>query len=143
MKGFGFMLSDRNSLPAGMVYVMTNSVDNNEIAAFRWVQNGTLTLIGFYSTHGLGTGSRKVSLATPNNGVDPLTSQGSLILSRDGRFLFAVNAGSHSVSSFGVAVGGELILVDVVPSGGLQPNSMAVYGDLLYVSNVGSSENGY
>lgn len=137
------MLSDRNYLPSGMVYVMTNSAEKNEIAAFRRGYNGTLTLMGFFGTNGLGTGSREVSLETPNEGVDPLASQGSLVLSRDGRFLFAVNAGSHSISSFLVAAGGELTLADVVPSGGLQPNSLDSCGGFLYVSNVGSSENNY
>ncbi|AGK99457.1 lactonase family protein [Clostridium pasteurianum] len=136
------MYSVRNCLPIGMVYVMTNSANKNEIAAFHRVQNGALSPMGFYDTYGLGSGPNKVSPATPDH-ADPLTSQGSLVLSRDRHFLFAVNAGSHSISSFMVTAGGELILVEVVPSGGLQPNSLTVYEDLLYVSNVGSKENGY
>lgn len=126
-----------------MVYVMTNSYEKNEIAAFRRGYNGKLTLMGFFGTNGLGTGPREVSCQTPNDGINPLASQGSLVLSRDGRFLFAVNAGSHSISSFLVETGGELVLADVVPSGGLQPNSLDICDGILYVSNVGGSENNY
>ena len=102
-----------------------------------------LTYSGSYPTYGRGTGTKEVSLATPNDGVDPLTSQGSLTLSRDGRFLFAVNAGSNSISSFIITDSGELILVDVKPSGGAQPNSLGVFGNLLYVSNVGNAANNF
>ncbi len=137
------MPEDRNDQMAGLVYVMTNSADDNEIAAFFRGTDGTLLPTSFYRTLGLGTGPRGIHPEMPGSGVDPLTSQGSLALSRDGRFLFAVNAGSNSISSFQIAFGGELNLAGVMPSGGLQPNSMAVFGGLLYVSNVGSSANGY
>lgn len=64
-------------------------------------------------------------------------------MSPDGRFLFAVNAGSHSISSFILTDNGLPILTDVVPSGGAQPNSIAVYGNLLYVANAGNAVNNY
>jgi WD40 repeat protein len=85
-----------------------------------------------YATGGRGTGKMK---------VDPLTSQGSLSLSPDGNFLLAVNAGSNSISSFWVDDNGRLTLIDVKPSGGAQPNSLAVCGNHLYVSNVGIAAN--
>ena len=126
---------------ASMVYMMTNMEVMNEVIAFNRDKNGILTYSGSYPTYGRGAGPRKVSLATPNSGVDPLTSQGSLSLSSYGRFLFAVNAGSNSISSFIVSDSGKLILVDVQPSGGAQPNSLGVFGNLLYVSNVGNTAN--
>jgi 6-phosphogluconolactonase len=64
-------------------------------------------------------------------------------LSRDGRFLFAVNAGSNSISSFIITDSGGLVLVDVKPSEGAQPNSLDVFDDLLYVSNVGNAANNF
>lgn len=127
----------------GTVFVMTNSAENNKVVAFRRGQDGTLSLMNAYKTGGHGTGTREVSPATPDDGIDPLASQGSLTLSRDKRFLFAVNAGSNSISSFQVTSGGELVLADIVPSGGLQPNSLNSYGNLLYVSNVGSRANDF
>ena len=65
---------------------------------------------------------------------DPLGSQNSLLLSPDGRFLFAVNAGSNEVSSFNVLPGG-LSLADKVSSGGSYPVSLAYSEGLLYVLN--------
>ncbi|WP_040949446.1 lactonase family protein [Gorillibacterium massiliense] len=126
---------------ASMVYMMTNREASNEVIAFFRDMNGLLTFMGAYPTNGRGTGTREVSPATANDGVDPLASQGSLTLSRDGRFLFAVNAGSNSISSFIITGNGGLVLADVKPSGGAQPNSLDGFGNLLYVSNVGSDAN--
>ncbi|MEY9979185.1 lactonase family protein [Lysinibacillus sp. RC79] len=126
-----------------MVYMMTNNEVVNQVIAFYRDMNGMLTFAGAYPTNGRGTGIRKVSAATPNNGVDPLTSQGALTLSRDGRFLLAVNAGSHSISSFIISDSGVPVLVDVKPSGGAQPNSVDVFGNLVYVANVGNAANNY
>jgi len=126
-----------------MVYMMTNNEVMNQIIAFYMNMNGMLTLMGSYPTNGRGTGTKEVSTATANDGVDPLASQGALTLSRDGRFLFAVNAGSHSISSFIITDSGAPILVDIKPSGGAQPNSIGVFGNLLYVSNVGHAANNF
>ncbi len=128
---------------ASMVYMMTNNEVMNHIVAFHMDTNGMLTFMGSYRTYGRGTGIKEVSTETANDGIDPLASQGSLILSRDGRFLFAVNAGSHSISSFIIADNGVPVFVDVKPSGGAQPNSIGVYDNLLYVSNVGNAANNF
>jgi 6-phosphogluconolactonase (cycloisomerase 2 family) len=67
-----------------------------------------------------------------------LESQGSLILSQDHSWLFAVNAGSGSISVFRVNRS-KLSLTDTVHSGGSEPNALAQYGDLVYVLNTGGS----
>ncbi|MGG3469552.1 beta-propeller fold lactonase family protein [Neobacillus pocheonensis] len=126
-----------------MVYMMTNNEVMNRIIAFSRDANGMLTFVGSYPTYGIGTGTKEVSTATANDGVDPLTSQGALTLSRDGRFLLAVNAGSHSISSFIITDNGTLVITDVKPSGGAQPNSVDVFGNLVYVSNVGNPANNF
>lgn len=118
----------------GMVYAMTNSAASNKVIAFRRRTNGNLIRIKAYETGGRGTGTRE---------VDPLMSQGSLILSRDSRFLFAVNAGSNSISSFRVANNGRLTLADVDSSGGVKPNSLCQFGNLLYVTNVGNAAHNF
>ncbi len=137
------MPARNTSRPSGMVYIMTNSSENNAVAAFRRKGDGTLSLMNLYSTRGQGTGTHEVSDATPDDGVDTLASQGSLVLSGDRNLLFAVNAGSHSISSFKVAEDGTLALVDTVLSGGLQPNCLGVHRDVLYVANVGGPANGF
>src|SRR5579863_4225341 len=115
---------------AGAVFVMTNSVEKNEVIAYRRASNGTLQEAGRFSTGGRGSGG--------NN--DPLESQGSLTLSQDHSLLFAVNAGSGEISVFRVD-GPSLSLSDKVSSSGSEPNAIAQHGDLVYVLNTGGSSN--
>jgi 6-phosphogluconolactonase len=121
---------DTDTRGAGAVFVMTNNVDKNEVVAYRRANDGALQESGRFATGGRGSGG--------NN--DPLESQGSLTLSQDHSLLFAVNAGSGSVSVFHVH-GSQLALVDKVISGGTEPNAVAQHGNLVYVVNVGGSSN--
>jgi 6-phosphogluconolactonase len=111
----------------GAVFAMTNAAANNQIDAYSRREDGTLQWTGAFDTGGNGSGGT----------VDPLTSQGSLTLSTDHRFLFAVNAGSGTISAFAVR-GAQLSLLDTVPTGGL-PTSVTQAGDLVYVLNAGSN----
>jgi len=115
-----------------MFFAMSNSSDNNQVIAFLRNNDGMLTRMKEYKTGGNGTGIQK---------VDPLSSQGSLIVSRDGSMLFAVNSGSNSISSFNISNQGELTLVGTVPSGGTTPNCLAMFGNILYVANSGNADN--
>ena len=76
--------------------------------------------------------------------VDHLASQGSLASDPTHALLYAVNAGSNTVSVFSVD-GDQLSLRQVVDSGGTFPVSIAVHGDLVYVLNAedGGSVSGY
>jgi 6-phosphogluconolactonase (cycloisomerase 2 family) len=76
--------------------------------------------------------------------VDHLASQGSLAYDPRHSLLYAVNAGSDSVSVFTVN-GDRLRLRQVVDSWGTFPVSIAVNGDLVYVLNAldGASVTGY
>src|ERR1700676_2940616 len=121
---------DRDTNGAGAVFVMTNNVNKNEVIAYRRATDGTLQEGDRFATGGRGSGG--------NN--DPLESQGSLTLSHDRSLLFAVNAGSGSISVFRVH-GSTLSLVDKVISGGSEPNAVAQHGNLVYVSNVGGSSS--
>jgi len=85
---------DADTHSAGAVFVMTNNVDKNEVIAYRRASDGTLQEGARFATGGRGSGG--------NN--DPLESQGSLTLSQDHSLLFAVNAGSGSVSVFSVHI---------------------------------------
>jgi 6-phosphogluconolactonase len=123
------------SLRSGAVYVMTNQVAN-AVAVFKRAPDGTLSPAGMFSTGGSGN-----PVAQPGDPpTDPLASQGSLILSEDNRFLFAVNAGSNEISALAVERAG-LTLVDKVASGGVRPISVTVHGNLLYVLNEGGTPN--
>jgi hypothetical protein len=61
--------------------------------------------------------------------------RGSLVLSEDGSFRFAANAGSGTITSLRVVLSG-LTFVGEVNSGGEGPISITTYGDLLYVLNI-------
>jgi len=110
----------------GAVFVMTNNAVANEIVVFARDEEGFLSQASAIATGGRGSGGE----------VDPLQSQGSLILSEDARWLFAVNSGSREISQFAVD-GTEVDLVAIVPSRGPFPTSLTQFDDLLYVLNAG------
>src|SRR5262245_51125329 len=112
------------------VFVQTNELSGNRIVVYDRAKDGTLTQANSYATGGLG------GAATPGAESDRLASQGSLVYDREHRLLFAVNAGSDSVSTFSVD-GDTLSLVNVVASGGQFPASIAVHHELVYVLNSG------
>ena len=68
--------------------------------------------------------------------VDSLASQNSLVYDPGTSSLYAVNAGSNTISVFFVW-GDRLFLLQVLPSGGEFPASIAVRGNLVYVLNAG------
>jgi 6-phosphogluconolactonase (cycloisomerase 2 family) len=118
---------------SGAVFVQANGLDDNSIVAY----DGGLHRTGTYSTGGLG-GIQAGAAA------DPLASQGSLTLDRTHNLLYAVNAGSNTVTVFGVH-GSRLTRLQVIGSGGAFPVGVAVRGDLVYVLNArdGGSIQGF
>jgi 6-phosphogluconolactonase len=118
------------STSAGAVYVLSNQDAENAVIVFHRNARGTLEPGGSFPTGGAGFGS----------GSNPLGSQGSLILNADNRLLFAVNAGSDSITAFVVA-GDALTPLQTISSGGTQPVSLTVHRDMLYVLNAGGSPN--
>jgi 6-phosphogluconolactonase len=119
----------RFSPVVGHVYVNDNTAGTNSIGAFYRHADGSLTPIpgSPFTAGGAGTGSG-------------LASQGALQTSGDGRYLIAVDAGSDQISVLRVERDGSLRLVrhGLVSSGGDQPVSVAISGDLVYVANAGS-----
>jgi 6-phosphogluconolactonase len=111
---------DHGSSRAGKVFTSSNGTAGNEVLVFDDTAAG-LRLRQRIATQGAGTGGG-------------LGSQGAVTLSGDGRFLFVVNAGSHSVSTFRVGAR-ALRLMSVVPSGGLAPTSVTEMGGLVFVLN--------
>jgi hypothetical protein len=71
--------------------------------------------------------------------IDPLGSQNSLIMSKDGMYLYAVNAGDDTVTVFQVYKN-YLKFLDIVPSGGRFPVSLTIHGEFLYVLNAGAND---
>ena len=115
------------------LFVQTNAVDGNAIVAY----NSRLEPVGTYRTGGEGG-------ALDGAVVDRLASQGSVTLDRAHSLLYAVNAGSNTITVFGVH-GTKLHKLQVIGSGGTFPVSVAVHGNLVYVLNArdGGSVQGF
>lgn len=122
---------------ADAVFVQTDDPSGNSVAAYHRAADGSLHAAGRYPTGGLGG-------VLDGSVVDHLASQGSLALDRDANLLYAVNAGSDTITVFGVH-GDRLIRRQVISSGGAFPVSIAVHGNLVYVLNArdGGSIQGY
>jgi 6-phosphogluconolactonase (cycloisomerase 2 family) len=119
------------------VFAQTDNLAGNQVVAYDRAANGTLTQAGVYDTSGLG-GQLVGSV------VDHLASQGSLAYDAADGLLYAVNAGSDTISVFAV-FGDHLTLRQVLGSGGAFPVSIAIHGNVVYVLNAegGGSVQGY
>jgi DNA-binding beta-propeller fold protein YncE len=121
----------------GAVFVQTAGVGGNQVVAYDRSLDGSLTQAGTYATGGLGG-------ALTGAVVDHTASQSALAYDARHRVLYAINAGSDTVSVFAVR-GDRLRLREILPSGGTFPVSVAVRGGLVYVLNArgGGSVQGY
>jgi 6-phosphogluconolactonase (cycloisomerase 2 family) len=117
----------------GAVFVQTNDLDHNSVVAYVRDSNGHLSRVGEFLTGGRGG----VEQAVP---LDSLASQDSLTYDEGHHLLFAVNAGSNTVTSFAVS-GANLARRQTVPSGGAFPVSVSASHNRLFVLNAGNSGN--
>src|SRR5215210_4923928 len=109
----------------GAVFVQSNEAEGNRVLVFGRGPDGALVQRESHLTGGRGDGS-------PH-----LTSQGSVVLSRDGSRLLVTNAGSDDVSVFAVD-GAALTLLDRVATRGAAPKSVAEHDGRVYVLNAGA-----
>ncbi len=130
-------LEEREGEKSGRVYVMSNRAAENTVVVFQRAQDGTLKIIQEVSTGGRGSGPGELPAPFPKVPAgNSLATQDELVMSEDGRFLLAVNAGSDEISVLAVTRSG-LDLVDKVYSGGRVPLSIAIHKHLVYVMNDG------
>ena len=112
----------------GHVYVDDNTAPVNTVAGFARHADGSLTPLpgSPFAVGGSGAGHSNAS-------------QGSLQLSADGRYLLAVDAGSNQISVLRIKPDGSLQAAQGSPvaSGGVDPVSITVHGNLVYVANAG------
>ena len=113
-------------LDEAYLYTESNGVNQNDILCYKQHSDGSLTLKGTTTSGGTGIGSYK------GFGLD---GQGALALSDNHEWLYAVNAGSNSISSFKVHSDGSLTLAHTESSGGQVPISLCIYHHYLYVVN--------
>lgn len=131
----GLSITTASAAPdvAGHVYVNDNTAGTNTVAGFDRHSDGSLTALAGspFSAGGQGTGNI-------------VGSQGALQLSGDGRYVLAADAGSNQISVLRILPGGALLPVGGGPvsSGGVEPVSIAVHGELVYVANEGDKVSG-
>ncbi len=119
------------------VFVANDDPAGNAVVAYDRTGSGSLVQAGRYPTGGLG-GVLNGSV------VDHTASQGALTYDRDASLLYAVNAGSNTITTFAVR-GDTLARRQVISSGGTFPVSVTAHGNLVYVLNArdGGSIQGY
>ncbi|MEJ7706943.1 MAG: beta-propeller fold lactonase family protein [Nocardioidaceae bacterium] len=106
---------------------MTNRSTRNEIITYKRAASGDLMRVGRVPTRGKGIGT-------------DLDTQGGLQLSRHHRFLYAVNAGTDTISVFSVK-GTQLTFLQKVYAGD-EPTSLTIRRHLLYVLDSSVAGNG-
>ncbi len=109
------------------VYTLSNDTQRNEVIGFERQDNGRLREIDRVSSAGRGTGGS-------------LGNQNGVVLDPSDRWLFAINAGDRTITSFRV-LEDSLERIDTDPSGGFSPVSIAVFGTLVYVVNEGNPDD--
>lgn len=127
-------------LQRGAVFVATNAAGGNEVVAFARAADGTLREAGRYPTGGNGSGSPEDSAQGLVLGSAQGESSPAKLEAGTGQLLYAVNAGSNTISVFKVQQD-RLELVTQVPSGGEKPVSLTVNRGLLYVLNSGEFDD--
>jgi 6-phosphogluconolactonase (cycloisomerase 2 family) len=113
------------------VFVQTDNPARNQVIVFAEQPDGQLSQHEVVSTGGLGG----ITAGSPG---DHLSSQGSLTYDPERHLLFAVNAGSDTISV--LSVDGRYVRLDqVLSSGGEFPDSIAVHDNVVYVLNAGGT----
>jgi 6-phosphogluconolactonase (cycloisomerase 2 family) len=123
--GFLLLASSAMASHGGALFTQTNDPNGNTVQRFDRAPDGSLTPAGTFATGGLGLaglGGR----------------QGAVELSGDGRYLYAVNAGSDSLSVFRVG-DRRTRLLDTVGSRGVAPVSIDEHDGRVYVLNSGGT----
>lgn len=119
--------------PVGHLYIQSNENENRLIHYAR-ADDGALTEVERSRTGGTGSGSF-------NSRSDPraiiVGGASGVILTPDRRFLFSVNAGDNSVSSFAVGEAGDLTLLDVQPTGNAVSGMSGTAKSLAYAPSTG------
>ena len=111
----------------GALYTQTNDPAGNVVQWFDRAADGSLNPGGTVDTGGAG-------LAALGG------RQGAVELSDSGRTVYAVNAGSDTVTTFRAKHGG-LVRRAIVPSGGVAPTSVDEHDGRVYVLNSGGTPN--
>jgi hypothetical protein len=133
--GPGVPAAGAKASATGIVATESNAVPNNTVLVFKRKANGRLTQRQVINTGGSGGLAPQPGCELPPDGTCPmLDTQGSVAITGNGRLIFAVNAGSDSITSLRRTSKGYK-RIDVESSRGDFPESLTVHGHTLYVLN--------
>lgn len=125
-----------------LIYVLSNNPEPGQNAVLGYRQNGAGKVKpirgGPFLTGGTG-------FYVDDERLGPDDSDQELLVSADGRFLFAVNSGSGTVASFSItqkAHRGRLKFLGAFNSGGDNPVSLGQSGQFLFVINKSNQDPG-
>jgi 6-phosphogluconolactonase (cycloisomerase 2 family) len=107
----------------------------NSILAYHRSAAGTLVPIGEFKTGGTG-------FYNGDERLGPDDSDQEIVVTPDHRTLYAVNSGSNTITSFDILSDGSLRRTGVYKSGGVNPVSIGLAGDNLYVINKSDQDPG-
>ena len=129
--------ADTAATGSHVVFVQNDDPSGNTVVAYDRTPAGGLTQVGSYPTGGLGG-------ILAGSVVDHLASEGSLTYDAASHLLFAVNAGSDSITVFAVN-GDHLTRRQVIGSGGSFPVSVTADHGRVFVLNAreGGSVQGF
>jgi 6-phosphogluconolactonase (cycloisomerase 2 family) len=111
------------------IWLESNSTAGNSILAFKNDGTSAPTFLGSTPAGGIGVFDATFALG-------PFDSDQNLITNPEGTLLFAVNSGSNSIAVFQITSSGlEAVAGSPFPSGGSDPVSVGLRGDVLVVVN--------
>jgi 6-phosphogluconolactonase (cycloisomerase 2 family) len=120
--------------PTHVLYVETNDITpgKNAVLAYSRAADGSVTPLAGSPFPIGGTG-----VGNPTQGLGPDDSDQEILASPDHTRLFAVNAGSNTIAVLDIHADGSLTPVAGSPfaSGGIDPVSVGLAGNFLYVVN--------
>ena len=112
---------------------MTNNIKENEnaVAQYRRLNDGSLQFIRFYKTNGTGINNNT------HGKLGPQDNDSQIIVTNDKRRLYAVNTNSNDISGFNISTDGTLTEIpgSPFPSKGIAPVSINISGNILMAAN--------
>jgi 6-phosphogluconolactonase (cycloisomerase 2 family) len=123
--------------PVGAVYTETNDQVANKVMKFDRYADGRIKRRQVIRTGGQGARQPQPG-CDPPGGCPILDTSGEVLVTPNGRLVFAVNAGSNTITAFRVTPRG-MKRVDQQDSGGVFPESLTIHRNKLYVLNENSA----
>jgi len=119
----------------GHLYMQTNET-RNAVVHYRRAPNGEISEVERTATGGAGSGVFK-PISGQESAPNAFEGAGSVILSKDRRFLFTTNGGDNSVSCFAVGEDGRLTLRDCKSTGNPVEGRSGTAKSLAYCASKG------